>query len=370
MLQDIKKQLEETTLLVLPKKKDYAIGCIGAGFIVDGCHLVAYRSAGFNPAAIYSQTAEKRKAVANRHNIKKIYDSWQKLVDDPDIEILDIALPPDIQMEVLRYASKKKHIKGMLIQKPAATSLAKIREIATIERSMGIPIVVNSNMRYDQSMRALKYSLEKGFIGKPILATIEMRVVIQWQKFLEKYPFLEIYTMGIHHLDIFRYLFGDPEKITAVCRTDPRTQFPHQDGIVQFTYKYPDGFMATSLDDACAWPEDPCKQDMYIKWRVEGFDGMADGTIGWFVYPERRQPSTLRLTSKKFPGWIEPQWKTAWFPDAFVGTMAGLLRSVETGTPPEISIEDNIKTIACVEACYASIKEERTVYLQEILDRK
>jgi predicted dehydrogenase len=87
------------------------------------------------------------------------------------------------------------------------------------------------------------------------------------------------------------------------------------------------------------------------------------------VYPQR-QPSTLKLTTKQASGWIEPVWDTVWFPDAFVGTMAGLLRAVESGTKPDIDIEDNIKTIACVEACYASIKEERTVRLDEILNRK
>jgi predicted dehydrogenase len=173
--------------------------------------------------------------------------------------------------------------------------------------------------------------------------------------------------MGIHHVDIFRYLFGDPEKITAVCRTDPRTQFEHRDGITQYTYHYKDELLATSLDDVWAWPNEPCEKDIYIKWRVEGLDGMAMGTIGWPVYPER-EPSTLRLTSKPAGGgWIEPTWDTVWFPDAFEGTMASLLRAVETGVEPEISARDNINTIACVEACYASIREERTVTLNEIL---
>ena len=57
-----------------------------------------------------------------------------------------------------------------------------------------------------------------------------------------------------------------------------------------------------------------------------------------------------------------------WFPDAFVGTMASLLRAVENGREPEISARDNIRTLACVEACYKSIAEEKTVYLSEILD--
>ena len=368
MPQDIKKQLEDATLPLLPQKKDFTIGCIGAGFIMNDCHLVAYRNAGFNPVAINSLATEEREAVAKRHNIKKVYDVWQKLVDDTDIEILDIAVPPDVQMDVIRYAAAKKHLKGILVQKPAAMSLEGVREIASIGKALGIPIAVNSNMRYDQSMRALKFALGKGFLGKPVLATIEMRAIPHWQEFLKKYLKLEIYSMGIHHVDIFRYLFGDPEKITAVCRTDPRTQFSHRDGIVQFTYKYADELMATSLDDVWAWPNEPCEKDIYIKWRVEGTEGMATGTIGWPVYP-MRQPSTLKLTTKQVSGWIEPNWDTVWFPDAFVGTMANLLCAVETGTKPEIDIEDNIKTIACVEACYASINEERTIRLEEILAR-
>jgi predicted dehydrogenase len=365
-MEDLKERLETATLPSLPNKKDFAIGCVGAGFIMNDCHLVAYRNAGFNPVAINSLTAEKREAAAKRHNIKKVYDTWQRLVDDTDIEILDIAVPPDVQLEVVRYAAKKKHIKGILCQKPVAMSLPDVREIARLGKDAGIPIAVNSNMRYDQSMRALKYALDKGLLGNPVLATIEMRAIPHWQEFLKKYPLLEIYAMAIHHLDIYRYLFGDPEKISAVCRTDPRTPFDHRDGIVQFTYQYGDGMMATSLDDVWAWPNEPCEKDIYIKWRVEGLEGMASGTIGWPVYPVR-QPSTLRLTTKQVKGWIEPKWDTVWFPDAFTGTMASLLRAVESGAEPEISVNDNIKTIGCVEACYASIKEERTVTLKEIL---
>jgi predicted dehydrogenase len=368
-MEDLKKQLEAATVPVLPVRRDFAIGCVGAGFIMNDCHLTAYRNAGFNPAAINSLTAEKREAAAKQHGIKKVYDTWQKLVDDRDIEILDIAVPPDVQLEVVRYGVKQKHIKGILCQKPIAMSLKDTREIVRLGKEAGIPIAVNSNMRYDQSMRALKYALEKGILGKPVIATIEMRAIPHWQEFLKNYPLLELYSMGIHHVDIFRYLFGDPEKITALCRPDPRTAFLHQDGIVQYSFQYGDKFLATSLDDVWAWPNEPCEKDIYIKWRVEGLDGMASGTVGWPVYPAR-EPSTLRLTSRQTGGiWVEPRWDTVWFPDAFVGTMAGLLRAVETGTEPEISAEDNIKTIACVEACYASIREERTVTLREILER-
>ena len=50
--------------------------------------------------------------------------------------------------------------------------------------------------------------------------------------------------------------------------------------------------------------------------------------------------------------------------------MSNLLCAIENGTEPEISAEDSIKTLACIEACYRSIKEERTVYLSEILEKE
>jgi len=369
-VQDIEKKLEAATLPHMPNNKTYKIGCIGSGFIMRDCHLVAYNNTGFKPYAIASRTKQKAQEVADIRGIENVYDTWEEMIRDKNIEILDIAYPPHLQLEIVRKAVKQSHIKGILCQKPIAMSLEETREIVDLCKQADIKVAVNSNMRYDQSMRALKMTLDEGYLGENVLATIEMRAVPHWQEFLKEYDKLEIFAMGIHHVDIFRYLFGDPEKITAVCRTDPRTQFEHVDGITQYTFQYDDGMMASSLDDVWAWPNEPCEKDIYIKWRVEGTDGMATGTIGWPLYPEV-SPSTFKMTSKQFPNeWIEPKWDTAWFPDAFVGTMAQLMRAIEQDKQPEISAEDNIKTIACIEACYASIEKERTVYLKEILDNK
>ncbi|MBD0378668.1 Gfo/Idh/MocA family protein [Paenibacillus sedimenti] len=350
----------------LPGRKDFRIGCIGSGFIMRDCHLVAYRDAGFNPVAIASRTYENAKAVAELRNIPNVYRTWEELIRDPVIEILDIAFPPDRQLEVVRQAVEQKHIKGILCQKPLAMNSHEAREIVDLCEKAGVKIAVNSNMRYDQSMRALKTILDRGYLGQPVLATIDMRAIPHWQDFLHKYKHIEILNMGIHHIDIFRYLFGDPEKITAVTRRDPRTKFPHIDGISQYTFQYANDLMATSLDDVWAWPGEGTEKDIYIKWRVEGLDGMAQGTIGWPTYPERT-PSTLEFTTKQAPNqWFRPKWDQVWFPDAFQGTMAQLLRAVETDSEPEISGRDNLKSMAAIDACYKSIAEGRTVMFSEV----
>src|SRR5687767_15254537 len=96
----------------LPQNLDLGIGCIGAGFIMADCHLVAYRQAGFNPVAISSHNPEKAANVAARHAIPKTYDHYSELLADPQIEVVDIAVPPDIQLEVVRETVRhEKHIK-------------------------------------------------------------------------------------------------------------------------------------------------------------------------------------------------------------------------------------------------------------------
>jgi len=76
----------------------------------------------------------------------------------------------------------------------------------------------------------------------------------------------------------------------------------------------------------------------------------------------------MDFTTRSEPGyWFQPRWDRVWFPDAFAGTMAQLMRAVEDDTEPEISGADNLHTLAIVDACYRSIYEERKVTLTEII---
>src|SRR5437667_9513691 len=88
----------------LPDRKDWRIGCVGAGFIMRDCHLVAYRQAGFNPVAIASRSSDNAKAVAELRGVPKSHTTVEDLLADSQIEILDIAVPPDVQPGVIRQA--------------------------------------------------------------------------------------------------------------------------------------------------------------------------------------------------------------------------------------------------------------------------
>lgn len=353
-----------------PARSDFGIGAVGAGFIMRDVQLKAYADAGFNVVGITSRTPEIAREVADLRAIPNVYDTLADMLRDPSVEILDIAVPPDRQFEMVREAVENgPHLKGILAQKPLAVNYEQACELVQVCAKHGLPLAVNQNMRYDQSIRALKTILNRGYLGTPVLATIEMRAVPHWQTWLRDYRRLTLLNMSIHHLDCFRYLFGDPEAIFVSARQDPRTKFPHEDGICLYILEYADGLRATAWDDVWTGPRTAGDDlDPYIKWRVEGTEGVAQGTIGWPHYPNRR-PSTLTFTSSAQPGvWFTPHWGEVWFPDAFSGPMGDLMNAIETGTEPQTSGADNLRTMAVVETAYRSLHERRLVKIAEAIE--
>src|SRR5262245_15929803 len=164
----------------LPKRLDWRIGCIGAGFIMRDCHLVAYRNAGFNPVAIASRNPANAREVAARHGIPTVHDTVEQLLADESVEVLDVAVPPDVQPDILLAAANRKHIRGILAQKPLAMSVAAARACVEACERAGIALAVNQNMRYDQSVRAMKALLDRRALGDSVLGSIEMRAIPHW----------------------------------------------------------------------------------------------------------------------------------------------------------------------------------------------
>lgn len=355
-------------LVPKPPVSDFGIGAVGAGFIMRDVQLKAYADAGFNVAAITSRTPEIAHEVADLRGITKVYDTLPDMLHDPEVQVLDIAVPPHSQLDVVRMALEHgKYLKGILAQKPLALNYVSAAQIVELCAASGMPLAVNQNMRYDQSIRALKTILDRGYLGEPVLATIEMRAVPHWQSWLRDYHRLTLLNVSVHHIDTFRYLFGNPEFIFVSARKDPRTSFPHEDGICLYVLEYANGMRCSAWDDVWTGPRTP-QDDLqpYIKWRVEGTKGLAEGTIGWPQYPNH-SPSTLTFTTTAQPNVrFTPRWNEVWFPDAFQGPMSDLMRAIATKSEPATNGVDNLKTMAIIEAGYLSIRERRSIAIDEV----
>jgi predicted dehydrogenase len=206
-----------------------------------------------------------------------------------------------------------------------------------------------------------KQLLDANALGQPVLATIDMRAIPHFMPWQQELGLAALRIMSIHHLDTFRHWFGDPEGVYCSVRTDPRTPFPHSDGICTYILEYSGGLRCVGIDDTWTGPaREGCPADIRIQWRIEGTHGLAIGDIGWCKDPYTT-PSTIRYAARGMQSFATPTWTESWFPDAFIGTMAQLLIALETGREPAISGRDNLKTMALVEAAYLSAASFRSI---------
>jgi predicted dehydrogenase len=98
--------------------------------------------------------------------------------------------------------------------------------------------------------------------------------------------------------------------------------------------------------------------------KLEGTKGAAVVRMGVNLDYPRGMPDSLEyciLKDQGTPAWSTVRLDGSWFPDAFGGTMASVMRcaSGETDEIPT-SVEDAWKTMALIEACYASSEKGST----------
>ena len=354
-----------------PTRRDVGIGVVGAGFIVRDCHLVAYAEAGFRVVGITSRTLERgtggRRAAGHPAGLST---SVEAMLDDPEVEVVDVAVPPAEQPGVIRRILDASAARSAASWRRSRWRCRWPKRASLVEACAraGVVLQVNQNMRYDQSVRALKTLLDRGELGEPVLATIEMRAIPHWMPWARDGRSLSTFIMSIHHLDTFRYWLGDPTRVLASTRPDPRTEFPHDDGINLYILEYDDGRRASAWDDVWAGP---CARgrgaEIGIRWRFEGTEGLALGTIGWPGWPER-VPSTLDYSTTATTGRLASArgGPRPGSPTPSPARWRGLLRALETGTEPDISGRDNLGTIALCEAVLAAAREHRVVQLGRV----
>jgi predicted dehydrogenase len=345
----------------LPQHLDHGIGIVGAGGIVNYAHLPAYKKAGFKVVGITDRNREQAERTAKHHGIGNVYASVDELLHQKEIEIIDIAVYPAEQINIVKQAAAAG--KHLLCQKPLADEYSKaVRSVELAERSK-VQLAVNQQMRWDAGIRCARLLIDDGWLGTPTYAAIQVHCKTDWSLWPWIYQgrHLEIMFHSIHYIDSLRYLLGDPAHVfTSGSRAPGETTQAETKTLT--IWEYPSGLQV--LIDVChtTWQDDP-----YAIFRFEGTEGVIKGTIGlMYNYPTGR-PDTLEFMSKRNPGyWFSARLDSMWIPDAFVGPMASLMRSIENGAEPETSGRDNLRTLQVMFAEYRSIAEKRAVRPEEI----
>ncbi|MCJ8208484.1 Gfo/Idh/MocA family oxidoreductase [Mucilaginibacter sp. RS28] len=326
---------------------------IGAGGIVNDAHLPAYQKAGFEVYGITNRNRSRADDLAAKFGIPNVFDTVADAVANaPANTVYDITIMPEKFVETLNQLPDGS---AVLIQKPMGDYFWQSKEILEVCRRKNLVAAINCQLRFAPFVSAARYMIEQGMIGT--LYDMEVRVTLEtpWHlfPFVMVHPRLEIQYHSIHYIDLLRSFLGDPHSVMAKTLKHPAKELSSSRSTILLDYGDTMHAVINTNHDHSFGPHN---QESFIKW--EGTRGAIKARMGLLMDYPHGVPDKFEyciVEEGKQPAWKELQLEGSWFPDAFVGTMASLMRykSGETDVLPT-SVEDVIKTMAVVESAYQS----------------
>ncbi|MCP9237466.1 Gfo/Idh/MocA family protein [Lewinella sp. JB7] len=139
-------------------------GIIGCGDVTEVKSGPAYRQTeGFRLAAVMRRDEAKVKDYARRHGVDKYTTDADALINDPDIDAVYIATPPDThRLYGLKVVAAGK---PCCIEKPLAPSYGDSRAISEAFDRAGVPLFVAYYRRSLPRFERVKAWLQEGAIG-------------------------------------------------------------------------------------------------------------------------------------------------------------------------------------------------------------
>ncbi|HTC13654.1 MAG TPA: Gfo/Idh/MocA family oxidoreductase, partial [Chthoniobacterales bacterium] len=151
--------------------KKLNIGLVGYGFMARA-HSNAYLSVGqffdlkYQPVlkAVAARDPAKVKQFAHKWGYEAHYDDWRRLIEDPAVDVVDIASPNDTHSEIAIAAAQAG--KMILCEKPLARNLAEAQEMTDAVRKAGVRTMVWYNYRRIPAVTLAKQIISSGKLGR------------------------------------------------------------------------------------------------------------------------------------------------------------------------------------------------------------
>ncbi|MEQ8472858.1 MAG: Gfo/Idh/MocA family oxidoreductase [Marinoscillum sp.] len=342
--------------IILPETQ-LPIFIIGAGGIVRDAHLPAYQLVDFPVMGIFDLDQQKSIVLQKNSNIGSVYQSIGEMVDAAGIDcIYDVAVPGSAVLSVLEQLPDRSNV---LIQKPMGEHLYQAKQILELCETKQLCAGINLQLRYAPFINEARKMIDEGEIGELTDIEINVNVFTPWHlwDFLFSAERVEILYHSIHYVDLVRSFLGNPQSVFAKTTKHPKMKelaSVRTNMILDYGEMVRANILTNHAHDFGLE-----NQQSYIKF--EGTEGAIKVEFGVLKNYPKGEPDHFQYVKAeegKSPKWKSKPINGTWFPHAFIGSMAQVMRAA-TGEiqQPDNSVQDCIHTMAAVEAAYQSSEQ-------------
>lgn len=153
-----------------------------------------------------------------------LYDNYQTMLKEADVDSVDIYTSVNTHHSIaIACLEEGKHV---LVEKPMAITVKAARKMVETAQKVGKKLGVAESLRYVPNFRMMKWAIDKGFIGD-LQMVISGHVGGFWSpdKIVAKTAWRHkkmlagggaTVDVGVHLLDIFRYLCGEINEMSGI----------------------------------------------------------------------------------------------------------------------------------------------------------
>jgi UDP-N-acetylglucosamine 3-dehydrogenase len=284
------------------------VALIGCGYCGCELHGVWYKDIPeIELVAVVDSNMDRARKAAGRFGAERYTDNWRNILNNPDVSMVDVNVPPSLNREiVLAAAEAGKHI---LCEKPMATNLEDADEMIAAADRNHVKFMIGHVLRFFPEYVEVKRAVTGNMIGK-LHAGNAIRWLGEpyfpfsstWNKW---YGSRELgggvtFSMQIHDLDFLRTIFGKVKRVYSI-----NDNFSHREFDI-------DDFSATTLffEEGTAIAEaswvscSPFTQQLDL-FGEEGFLSLRTGGTLTSIEASKGRPAVTAYlkdgTSREFP---------------------------------------------------------------------
>ena len=218
------------------------LGFIGSGNIARA-HATAIRQGvrGIRIAAAADINPKNRKAFGREFDVPDLYDDYQRMIAEADLDAVSIALPTALHRKATVAAARA----GLHVfcEKPMALTLRDCDAMINACEKAGVKLMIAHVRRYDNTWGALRKLILSNAIGRPVLWRAAACGGPKQAWFLDAEIGGGPYIDGcVHNYEFANHIFGEPlEAVGSLLNLHPSTA--PDTGVMVVRYKSGDEIM-------------------------------------------------------------------------------------------------------------------------------
>ncbi len=293
--------------------------------------------------------------LAEKFGISKVYDQFEDMVNDKEIEALVICSPTDFHANHIILAAKAG--KQIFCEKPMDLSLETVKEVIKIVEAAGVKLMIAFNRRFDPNFKKVQRIVSEGKIGKPQVIKITSRdpgppsvsyIKVSGGLFLD---------MAIHDFDMARFMVNhEVEEVyaTGAVFVDPEIEKAGDIDTAVTTLTFKNGTIAVI---------DNCRKAAYgYDQRLEVF-----GDSGMCGSGNKLHDNNFHYDSNGVHTALPLDFFMDRYADSYFNEMRAFIECLKNNEAPPTTGHDGIMSLAIGLAAKKSLAENRPVKLAEIL---